>query len=162
MSEEPVTEEVVTEEVQALPEPVEKKKVPRSGAQVAALQRAREKAMQVRQANAELKRKQQEIDRATLARAKAEERERIEREYQALHSTDSTREESTREESTRENEVAEKPRKRKPARKVIVTEASSGSEEEDEVEVVLPRERRKMTAEEIRYQRAYRKMFEYQ
>ena len=62
-------------------------KRPRTEAQMLALQRAREQAMMVRQQNADLKRKQQEIDRAVLAKAKRDERERIEREYDQIHST---------------------------------------------------------------------------
>jgi hypothetical protein len=132
-------------------------KRPRTEAQIHALQKAREQAMIVRQQNAELKRKQQEIDRATLAKAKRDERQRIEREYDALHSK--VEEDHTDEPQSRSEEG--KPRKRKPARKVIVTEASSGSETDEEVEVVLPRAKKAMTAEQIRYQRAYSKMFEY-
>jgi hypothetical protein len=129
-------------------------KKPRTEAQTLALQKAREQAMMVRQQNAELKRKQQEIDRAVLAKAKRDERERIEREYDHLHSTPAKEAEVM--------EADEKPaRKRKPARKVIVTEVSSGSDTEEEVQVVLPRAKKSMTAEQIRYQRAYSKMFDY-
>ena len=131
-----------------------RQKRPRTEAQMLALQRAREQAMMVRQQNADLKRKQQEIDRAVLAKAKRDERERIEREYDHLHSTPP--------EEAEVMEADEKPaRKRKPARKVIVTEVSSGSDTEEEVQVVLPRAKKSMTAEQIRYQRAYTKMFDY-
>ena len=131
-----------------------RQKKPRTEAQTLALQKAREQAMMVRQQNAELKRKQQEIDRAVLAKAKRDERERIEREYDQIHSTPP--------EEAEVMEADEKPaRKRKPARKVIVTEVSSGSDTEEEVQVVLPRAKKSMTAEQIRYQRAYSKMFDY-
>ena len=151
-----------TEPLQTSTEPLSKptdgttqvQKRPRTEAQTHALQKAREQAMMVRQQNADLKRKQQEIDRAVLAKAKRDERERIEREYDQIHSTPPKEEEV-------EEEEEKKPRKRKPARKVIVTEASSGSETEEEVEVVLPRAKKSMTAEQIRYQRAYTKMFDY-
>jgi len=129
--------------------------------------------MMVRQQNAELKRKQQEIDRATLAKAKQDERERIEREYNNLHAQRPKAppiEEEDRHairtgppvsEEENPEKIREKPRKRKPARRVIVTEASSGSETEEEVEVQLPRQRRPRSAEEITYQRAMSKMFDY-
>lgn len=152
-------------------------KRPRTEAQMHALLNARKKALMVRQQNADLKRKQQEIDRATLAKAKQDERERIEREYNSLHAqrpkvvtgaslptAPPIEEEDRHTIRTRpeEEKIREKPRKRKPARRVIVTEASSGSETEEEVEVQLPRQRRPRSAEEISYQRAMSKMFEYQ
>ena len=143
--------------------PEEDTKVPsqkraRTEAQVAALSRAREEAMKVRQQNAELRRKEKEIDRVTLAQAKEDKRQRIEREYSELTKTAPPIQSDPQEETPQE----EKPRrKKKPARKVIVTEASSGSEEE-EVEVVLPRQKKPMSAEQLAYQRAYSKMFEYQ
>ena len=163
-----------TEPLQTSTEPLSKptdgttqvQKRPRTEAQTHALQKAREQAMMVRQQNAELKRKQQEIDRAVLAKAKRDERERIEREYDHLHSTPP--EEAEVMEADEKPVGSEAPvttsgrsRKRKPARKVIVTEVSSGSDTEEEVQVVLPRAKKSMTAEQIRYQRAYTKMFDY-
>ena len=51
-------------------------------------------------------------------------------------------------------------KKRKPARKVVVTEVSSASESEaSDVEVVLPRARKKPSPEELQYQRSMSKMF---
>ena len=148
-------------------------KRPRTEAQMHALLKAREKALMVRQQNADLKRKQQEIDRATLAKAKQDERERIEREYKSLqrpqvaigsrsdpHAPPPPIDEE--EENPESSKIREKPRKKKPARRVVVTEASSGSETEEEVEVQLPRQRRPRSAEQIAYQRSMSKMFEYQ
>ena len=138
-------------------------KRPRTEAQMHALLKAREKALMVRQQNADLKRKQQEIDRATLAKAKQDERERIEREYKSLHAPAPPAPPIDEEEENPESsKIREKPRKKKPARRVVVTEASSGSETEEEVEVQLPRQRRPRSAEQIAYQRSMSKMFEYQ
>jgi hypothetical protein len=58
-----------------------------------------------------------------------------------------------------------KPKKRKPARRVIVTEVSSGEESDhSDVEVVLPKKRStppEPTSEEVHHQRLMNKMFEY-
>ena len=146
----------ITEELQAPTEVAPTKvKAERTEAQKLALARAREVANRTRVENAELRRKQVEIDRAMLAKAKQEEAERINREFEAINQAPPQEEEE-------EEEVAPKPRKRKPARRVIVTEASSASESEnEEVEVVLPRARKKPTAEELSYQRSMSRMFSY-
>ena len=161
-----------TEELQTTTEPLNgdgasndgkstpSQKRPRTEAQMHALLKAREKGLMVRQQNADLKRKQQEIDRATLAKAKQDERERIEREYKSLHAPPPPIDEE--EENPESSKIREKPRKKKPARRVVVTEASSGSETEEEVEVQLPRQRRPRSAEQIAYQRSMSKMFDYQ
>lgn len=116
-----------------------KAKPPRSEAQKAALERAREKAIKVRAENAELKRMEAQKAALERAREKAERVARVEEEIASLASEDA------------------KPRKRKPARRVIVTEASSASESDDEVEVVLPKA--KKSTEDLSYQRAMSKMF---
>ena len=135
--------------LQKAPEPVIKKsKAPRTEAQLKTLQLAREKANKVRQENAALKRKQQDIDRALLERAKKEQAERIKRRNKEITAPPA-------------EDEAEPPKenKRKPARKVIVTEASSACDEEEEVEGGgLPKARKQpLTAEQIRYNRAFQK-----
>ena len=56
----------------------------RTPAQTAALQRARLKAIEVRQKNKELRDKQREVDRIAIEQRKRENSERIQREYEAL------------------------------------------------------------------------------
>ena len=194
-----------TENLEEVTEDSQKKKIPRTDAQIEALARAREKAMMVRRENAALRKKEREIDRDTLARAKQEKRDRIEREYQELkqkspEDRDAVRTESKipedrdairteskipdaeqsppppnrrRDPSIREGTAFMRPvkedeqlhpspkKRRKPARKVIVTEASSASDTDDEVQVVLPRQKKSLTPEEVQFQRTYHKMFTY-
>ena len=59
-------------------------KHPRTPAQLEALRQARQKAQQVRAQNADLRRKQAEIDKVATENAKRQKVERIEREYAAL------------------------------------------------------------------------------
>ena len=186
------TDTPTTENLEEVTEDSQKKKIPRTDAQIEALARAREKAMMVRRENAALRKKEREIDRDTLARAKQEKRDRIEREYQELkqkspEDRDAVRTESKipdaeqsppppnrrRDPSIREGTAFMRPvkedeqlhpspkKRRKPARKVIVTEASSASDTDDEVQVVLPRQKKSLTPEEVQFQRTYHKMFTY-
>ena len=130
--------------------PPVKTKAPRTDAQKAALDRAREKAMAVRAQNASLKRKEQEVERALAQKAKEERAARVEAEYEALSKPPIEAE-----------PMSPLKKKRKPARKVVVTEVSSASESEaSEVEVVLPRARKKQSPEEAQYQQSMLKMFE--
>ena len=129
-----------------------KTKAHRTEAQKAALDRARQKAMAVRAENASLKRKEQEVERALALKAKQERAARVEAEYQALSKPPAESEPTP---------PSSPKKKRKPARKVVVTEVSSASESEaSEVEVVLPRARKKLTPEAAQYQRSMLKMFE--
>ena len=161
----PITEELQppTEAPPAAPTP--KARAVRTEAQKEALARAREAANKTRQENAELRRKQAEIDRATLARAKQDEAERINREFEAISRASAPpqdEEEEEEEEAVAATPPPKPPRKRKPARRVIVTEASSASESEnEEVEVVLPRARKQPSAEQLSYQRSMSRMFSY-
>ena len=108
--------------------------------------------MAVRAENAALKKKEAEVERAMVEKAKADRAAKINAEFEALKSPTS--------QETEEEEPLPKRRKRKPARRVIVTEASSASEsEDDEVEVVLPRARKQPSAQEVAYRRAMEKMF---
>jgi hypothetical protein len=153
-------------------------KAPRSDAQKVALARAREKAVAVRAQNAALKKKELEVERALLQKAKADRAAKIESDYEALSQPPvppvPTRQAPIAEpasepgSSIRERskiataDEPAKPRKRKPARRVVVTEVSSASESEaSDVEVVLPRARKKPTPEELQYERAMSKMFSY-
>ena len=148
---------------EALEEPTEvaqepRVKRPRTEAQILALNRAREQAMAVRLQNADLRRKQAEIDRAHAAKTKREDNERIEREFAALSQPPPSP--PSPEEAPRAPREEAPRRKRKPARRVVVTEASSASESEDEVEVTLPRARKAPTREQILYQKTMSKLFE--
>lgn len=139
----PVTEviEATTESNVALP----RERKERTEKQKEALQKAREKASMKRREEAELKRKQKEIDRAILAKAREEEVAKVEQLYQEVSAQKSS--EDIRHES-----------KRKPGKRVItVTEISS--DDEEEVEVKIPK--RKMSQEELNYERARSKMFSY-
>jgi hypothetical protein len=131
----------------------------RTEGQRLALEKARQKAMAVRAESAALRKKEAEVERAFAAKARADHAARVEAEFQAL-----SNHEPHEEEGETELDRAPEPaptRRRKPARRVIVTEASSASESENEVEVVLPRARKQPTAEQLRHQRSLAKMFEY-
>ena len=106
-------------------------------------QEALAKARSARAQKAELARKQSELDRRLLEKARKTEADRIEREYNAM-----------------DDDEPETPprRKRKPARKIVVTEVSSASESDEEIEVQIPK-KRELSAEQLRQQRLYQKMF---
>ena len=106
-------------------------------------QEALAKARSARAQKAELARKQSELDKRLLEKARKTEADRIEREYNAMDDDD-------------EPETPPR-RKRKPARKIVVTEVSSASESE-EIEVQIPK-KRELSAEQLRQQRIYQKMF---
>jgi hypothetical protein len=138
--------EVATEEIKNTEEKTEKK-VPkaRTEAQKSALDRARVRAMEVRAANAELKRKEAELSKVQAVKRV----EKINSEYADI--------------SKKEPETPRvSPKKRKAARRVIVTEVSSASDDDD-VEIVLPRPKvlKPPTAAQISYQRTAIKMFAY-
>ena len=158
--------EAVSEPTEVPQEPTEvpqevRVKRPRTEAQMLALARAREQAVTVRQQNADLRRKQVEIDRAHAAKTRQEENDRIEREFAALSQPPPSPPSPPEPEEAPRAPPEEAPRrKRKPARRVVVTEASSASESEDEVEVTLPRARKAPTREEVLYQKTMAKLFE--
>ena len=147
----------------SLPPTEARVKAPRSEAQIAALERARIKAQEARGEAAALRKKEQEVERAMVAKARAERAARVEAEYKAL----TTPVQEVQEEETSpppEPETPAKPMRKKPARRVIVTEVSSGEETDEEVEVVLPKARKappQPTAEELMFQRSMTKMFTY-
>ena len=150
------SQETTVESVAPTEPVVAKQKVPRTPAQLASLENARKKAMEVRGRQADLRRKEKEIARAQQDRDTQERTAKIQRDYDALHETEEVEEE--------EEEVAAPVKKRKPRRKIIVHEVSSAEEdEEDEVEVILPKERKRgPTPEELAYQHVHSKMFSYE
>ena len=107
-------------------------KVPRerTEAQKLALSKARERAMQVRSANAELRKKQKVINAAEKERSKRD----VEEKFDALQKPVEAPVEPEEEE---EEIVYEKPKKKK--RRVVVVQESSS---EEEIEVQLPRKKK--------------------
>ena len=145
------------------PPPTTTQKRERTEAQRQALEKARVKAMVVRQENAALKRKEHEVQKALLEKTKAERYARVTEQYEALTKEEHDEPQPTREESTEEEPTGAPPvkRKRKPARRVVVTEVSSESEVSD-VEVVIPKARKAApTPQELAYQRTVEKMFSF-
>ena len=107
----------------------------RSEAQKLALSKAREKAMEVRSANAELRKKQKAIDAAAKERSKKE----VEEKFDALQKPSEVPQ--TEAEEVEEDVVYEPKPKKKVKRRVVVVQPESSSEEE-EVEVQLPRRKK--------------------
>ena len=111
-----------------------RQKAPRTPAQLAALDAARQKAMKIRTEKAELSRKEKEVARVQLERQRSERAAKIQSEYDALHAPPV--------ESPAQPETEPLPPKkaRKPARRIIVHEVSSAEEDEDDtVDVILPK-----------------------
>ena len=145
---------------------------PRTPAQIEALQRARIKALEVRQRNKELRDKQKEIDRAAVEQTKRQNSERIQREYECLVST--TRQEErgrqvqepslipAQEEEEVEEEVVYQKKEKKPRKKRVIVVQQSSSDEEEEVEVRLPPKRKRPESkrdDDAFYRKAYNRMF---
>ena len=161
----PVEVTEATEPLAPLP-PLAAKK-PRSIAQLKALQAAREKALQVRKANAQLRDK----ERAVRNAQKVERMTSIEEAYDRLPTSTKEPDWDTPIQEWPEDPpmpVAPAPqnklKRRKPARRVIVTEVSSESESDNEdVEVVLPKYKPPPapSREELHMQRAMERMFTY-
>ena len=103
--------------------------------------------MKIRQQRADLTRKEKEVAKATAERDRQERAAKIQAEFDALKAAPV-------------QEETPVPKKRKPARRIIVHEASSG-EDDDTVDVVLPRERKPPSAAEVQYQRTLNKLFYY-
>ena len=149
-AETPVTEDPVEATEVVTP----RVKVPRTPKQLAALESARVKAMAARAEKAELRRKEKEVLRAQTDAAKQDRAARIQAEYDALHTV---KEEEVEEEV--EERVVKKAA-RKPARRIIVHEVSSASEEEDDtVDVIVPKQKRGPTPQEVALERVRNKMF---
>ena len=145
----PLTEDAPTATEVVTP-PLAKPKAPRTPAQLAALDAARQKAMQVRQEKAELSRKEKEVQRALSGREQKERADRIRADYEALSAPET--------EETPPDPP--EPRRRKPARRIIVHEASSGEDDDDTVDVILPPKPKAPPPDPLA--RARQKMFEYQ
>ena len=96
-------------------------------------------------------RKEKAVAKATAERERQERAAKVQADYDRLQ------EPNQREEP---KDQREEPKRRKPARRIIVHEASSASEEDDLVDVVLPK-KRQPTETELRYQRTLNKMFYY-
>ena len=143
----PMTEDAPTATEVVTP-PLAKPKAPRTPAQLAALDAARQKAMQVRQEKAELSRKEREVQRALSERERQERADRIRADYEALSAPE-----------TEETPPEPPPKRRKPARRIIVHEASSGEDDDDTVDVILPPKPKAPRADPLA--RARQKMFEY-
>ena len=120
------------------------------------------KAAEVRAKNTELRRKEREVVNAQLAANRRLREESIEREHAAAFSSPaqltSDHQHTAPPNSPEEEVVYEKKPKKK--RRVVVVQNSSESEEE--IEVKLPRQKKKPAIHEPdeRYQRTYQRMFE--
>ena len=149
---ESVTEEGLTEPTGKVPQR------PRTDLQKAALEKARVKALQVRQENAALRRKERELEVARAAKEKADRSKRLQEEYEELRSG---RDRPQRpevvtevpEDEDDEQEVVPKPKRK---RRIIVTEAEDESDED--IEVVLPKNK-PPPQDEVKMQRLMEKMF---
>ena len=134
----------------------EKVKKVRTPAQLETLRLAREKAATVRAQNAEMRRKQTEIDKAAAEEVKKQRVAQLEKEYSAMALPPEV------EKGDHETEASESEQKKKPPKKrVVVVEESSS---EDEVEIRLPAPKRKPATQtpnpkEERYNNLYKKMF---
>ena len=153
---------------EAPPPPQAPQKKPRSEAQLKALEAARAKALATRKENAELRQK----ERAVKSHHKQERVRQVEEAYQQLPKAEEEDDEDpwsdeafAKIEELPAPYAQPKPKKRKPARRVIVTEVSSGEESDhSDVEVVLPKKRSpppEPTAEEVHHQRLMDRMFFY-
>ena len=127
--------------------PVAPKKRERSEKQLAALKVAQEKAAAKRAAKAQEKREQSERDKALLEELKSEK----------LVAQETRIMEEDGDSQGSEVPTGSRSNPRKPPKRVIhVTEVSSG-EEEEEIEVRIPKKR--VTAEEALFHRSMQKMF---
>jgi hypothetical protein len=145
----------ITEATETTIEPTAKIPKVRSEAQTQALDIARARAVASRIETASLKRKERQIELALAAKTASERANKINSDYDALKNMDQSEEIPT------SGEV--KHKRRKPARRVIVTEVSSASEESD-VEIVLPKVRRLKelpSQMQMDYRRSAAKMFAY-
>ena len=162
------TDATATEATQPPQAPPQKK--PRSEAQLKALEAARAKALASRKENAALREK----ERAVKSHQEQERTRQVEEAYQQLPKAEEEDDEDPwsdeafakiEELSAPYAQPKPKPKKRKPARRVIVTEVSSGEESDhSDVEVVLPKKRSpppEPTAEEVHHQRLMDRMFFY-
>ena len=148
---------------EALVTTIEKVKKSRTPAQLETLCKAREKASVVRMQNAELRRKQTEVDKAAATEVKRQRVEKLQREYDAVVVETATPQGAV--DHTSDEEVVERVAKHRPKKKrVIVVEESSS---EDEIEIRLPKQKKPQPEiplpppdlKQERYNKLYQKMF---
>ena len=145
------------EEVESVPEevfeePKSKAARPRTDLQKAALEKARVKALQVRQENAALRKQERELDVARAAKVKEDRSRRVQEEYEEIQSG----RERPKVPEDDDEDATSLPPKTKRKRRIIVTEAEDESDED--IEVVLPK-KRSIPQDEVRMQRLMEKMF---
>ena len=150
MQSSPEEVESVPEEV--LEEPKSKAARPRTDLQKAALEKARVKALQVRQENAALRKQERELDVARAAKVKEDRSRRVQEEYEEIQSG----RERPKVPEDDDDDATSLPPKTKRKRRIIVTEAEDESDED--IEVVLPK-KRSIPQDEVRMQRLMEKMF---
>lgn len=152
MQSSPEEVESVPEEV--LEEPKSKAARPRTDLQKAALEKARVKALQVRQENAALRKQERELDVARAAKVKEDRSRRVQEEYEDLQRPKAVP--TVPEDDDEDEDATSLPPKPKRKRRIIVTEAEDESDED--IEVVLPK-KRSIPQDEVRMQRLMEKMF---
>jgi len=136
----------------------EKVKKERTEAQKQTLLKAREKALEVRKNNAELRRKEKQVLLEKESALKEAKKEQIESDFNQMLQPEVVKESVAEEEE--EEEVVRQPKK-KIKRKIVVVQSSES--EEEEIEVKLPRSKKEARKEpdpkQIRYERSMQKMF---
>ena len=152
MQSSPEEVESVPEEV--LEEPKSKAARPRTDLQKAALEKARVKALQVRQENAALRKQERELDVARAAKLKEDRSRRVQEEYEEIQS--GRERPKVPEDDDEDEDATSLPPKTKRKRRIIVTEAEDESDED--IEVVLPK-KRSIPQDEVKMQRLMEKMF---
>jgi len=152
MQSSPEEVESVPEEV--LEEPKSKAARPRTDLQKAALEKARVKALQVRQENAALRKQERELDVARAAKLKEDRSRRVQEEYEEIQS--GRERPKVPEDDDEDEDATSLPPKPKRKRRIIVTEAEDESDED--IEVVLPK-KRAIPQDEVKMQRLMEKMF---
>ena len=153
-----------SEEVESVPEeifeePKSKTARPRTELQKAALEKARVKALQVRQENAALRKQERELDVARAAKVKEDRSRRVQEEYEDLQRPKVVTAPSVPtvpEDDDEDEDATSLPPKTKRKRRIIVTEAEDESDED--IEVVLPK-KRSIPQDEVKMQRLMEKMF---
>ena len=127
----------------------------RTPAQLEALQKARNKAAEVRAKNTELRRKERDLVNAQMEENRRLREASIQREHAERFQT---KEEAPAEEEGAEDEEVVYQKKPKRKRRVVVVQDSS----EEEIEVKLPKQKKSaaQNTEDELYRRTYQRMFE--
>ena len=136
----------------------EKVKRERTEAQKMTLLKAREKALEVRKNNAELRKKEKQVLHEKEKQLKEAKKDQIESEFNQLVNAPPEEDEEAEEEE--EEEVVRKPKK-KIKRKIVVVQSSES--EEERIEVQLPRTKKETPKapdqKQVKYERSMQKMF---